>query len=98
MSDLNNWLRGDPTAPPHVKEFWLREDLATQPEVSEEEGISYWWDHLTGKWWQFFSPEHFDLRMQLSVYEMPYQKAPLTAIEVAEAEALAARIKELEEA
>ena len=47
--DPEDWTRGDPAAPPHVKDFWLRPDFdafpqrwtdETETEVVEEDDES----------------------------------------------------------
>tara|TARA_A100001037_G_scaffold150194_1_gene135719 strand:- start:2682 stop:2903 length:222 start_codon:yes stop_codon:yes gene_type:complete len=45
----DRWTRGDPLAPPHVKDSWDREDLSTLPEDASPEK-PYAWNWLTGEW------------------------------------------------
>ena len=57
--DPEGWTRGDPAAPPHVKDFWLRPDFDAFPqrwtdETETEERADwnppYTWNDMTGKW------------------------------------------------
>ena len=44
-----DWTRGDPAAPPHVKDMWGRPDWDSfQEDASEEK--PYGWNWLTGTW------------------------------------------------
>tara|TARA_B100002052_G_C15780849_1_gene551507 strand:- start:104 stop:454 length:351 start_codon:yes stop_codon:yes gene_type:complete len=112
--DLESWTRGDRAAPPHVRDFWEIEDWSTYPgdvpdhwdETEEKwknaDGTDYegpdqthFWDPNTGRWLNATSPERFDLELRLAALQ---HKDSLSAEEIAEAESLAAQIKELEEA
>jgi hypothetical protein len=52
MSDINdpeNWTRGDPLAPPHVKTFWQTPDHDTFPDDASDDN-PYYWDPFAGAW------------------------------------------------
>ena len=43
-----SWTRGDPAAPPHVKDFWDTPDRDNIPDDANEK--RYYWDVPTGQW------------------------------------------------
>jgi hypothetical protein len=58
-NDADAWTRGDPAAPPHIKDFWLSPDWDSFPqrwtdETETEEHADwnppYQWNAMTGEW------------------------------------------------
>ena len=72
VMDPEYWTRGDPGAPPHVKEFWVTPDYANLPE----DRPPYRWDVETGVWVSLHD-EIPDLPPQPEDYETtPYHYNP----------------------